>query len=352
MSGFLRVLLVASVLFSARNSTAETIALKSVAAETNRYFGFAVDSDRLVDPVYRELATTQFSSITPENEMKWESVEPERGVFDWSAADKVAAFAKANGQKLRGHTLLWEGHLPSWLAAERFAPDAFKALIEEHVATQVRRYKGAVYAWDVINEPLDNLGRLRAGRLRDTLGENYIAIALRAARAADPNAKLYINDYDVEKSGLKFNAFYHLIATLKTSGVPIDGVGLQSHFVAGRVPSSLPAILAKLATLDVDIAITELDVRVPLPATPKSLAQQAKDYHFVVAACRAVTRCVGVTAWGISDDNSWIPDFFPGYGDALLFDRHGDPKPAYAAVISALRSQEPGCCSRGADDRH
>ena len=126
MSVFLRVLLVASVLFAAGNSTAETIALKSAAAETNRYFGFAVNSDRLVDPVYRELATTQFSSITPENEMKWESVEPERGAFDWSAADKVAAFAKSNGQKLRGHTLLWEGHLPSWLAANASLPTFLK----------------------------------------------------------------------------------------------------------------------------------------------------------------------------------------------------------------------------------
>jgi endo-1,4-beta-xylanase len=335
VSGFLRVLLVAGVFFAA-GATAKTVALKSAAAEKHRYFGFALDPAFLVEPVYRELATSQFSSITPENAMKWQSVEPVRGAFDWTAADEVAAFAKSNGQKLRGHNLLWEGHLPSWLAGERFAPAALKDLIEEHVAAEVSRYKGAVYAWDVINEPFDDAGRWRVGLLHDTLGDDYVAIALRAARAADPDAKLYINDYNIESSDPKFGALYHLVATLKTSGVPIDGVGVQSHFIAGRVPPGLPAILAKFAALDVDTAITELDLRVELPATPEVLARQAAGYRFVVAACLAVARCVGLTTWGISDDHSWIPRFFSGYGDALLFDGRGDPKPAYAAVIAAF----------------
>jgi endo-1,4-beta-xylanase len=125
------------------------------------------------------------------------------------------------------------------------------------------------------------------------------------------------------------------------AGTPIDGVGLQSHFTAGRVPPGLPAILAKFAALDVDIAITELDLRVHLPATPEALAQQAAGYRFVVASCLAVARCVGVTTWGISDDHSWIPRQYPGYGNALLFDRLGDPKSAYAAVIGVLRSKPP-----------
>jgi len=340
VSSSLRVLLVAGVFFAAGPSTAETVALKSAAAAKQRYFGAAIDSAFLVEPVYRELATSQFSSITPENAMKWRSVEPVRGAFDWTAADEVAAFAKSNGQKLRGHNLLWEGNLPSWLASERLAPAAFKDLIEEHIAAEVSRYKGAVYAWDVINEPFDDAGHWRAGLLHDTLGDDYVAIALRAARAADPDAKLYINDAGIEGGGPKFGALYKLVMALKSSGAPIDGVGLQSHFIAGRVPLGLPAILANFAALDVDVAITELDLRVHLPATPESVAQQAAGYRFVVASCLAVARCVGVTTWGISDDHSWISRI-PDYGDALLFDRRGDPKPAYAAVSAVLRSKKP-----------
>jgi endo-1,4-beta-xylanase len=116
---------------------------------------------------------------------------------------------------------------------------------------------------------------------------------------------------------VKFRALYQLVSVLKVSGVPIDGVGLQSHFIVGRVPQGLPAVL---------------------PATAESLIRQAADYRFVVKACLRVARCVGVTTWGISDDHSWIPRVFSGYGDALLFDRRGDPKPAYAAVIAALHA--------------
>jgi endo-1,4-beta-xylanase len=316
---------------------AETVMLKSAAAEKHRYFGAALDPDFLGDPIYRELAMRQFNSITPENVMKWDSVEPAFGTFDWNPADEVAAFAKSNGQKLRGHTLLWEGHLPPWLESKRFSAAALKDLIEQHVTAEVGRYKGAIYAWDVINEPFDDAGRWRAGLFHDALGDGYVAIALRVAHAVDPDAKLYINEYDIEKSGPKFDALYKLVANLKATGVPIDGIGLQSHFVVGRVPPGFPAILAKFAALDIDIAITELDVRIHLPATLESIAQQADDYRFVIASCLAASRCVGVTTWGITDDLSWIPIQIPSYGDALLFDRQGDPKPALAAVIDALR---------------
>ena len=337
MQGALRILVVAGVFFAAGASLAETVTLKSAAAQKHRYFGVALDPAFLPDPIYRELATSQFSSITAENAMKWGSLEPTRSTYDWSAADEVVAFAKSNDQELRGHNLLWEGQVPPWLASRRFAAAALKHLIEQHVSLVVRRYEGAVYAWDVINEPFDDSGHWRAGLLHDTLGDEYVATALRAARSADARAKLYINDYDIEKSGAKFDAFYHLVATLKTSGGPIDGIGLQSHFIAGRVPAEFPAILAKFAALDVDVAITELDVRVGLPVTRQSIAQQAADYRFVVDACLNVGRCVGITAWGILDDHSWIPEVFLGYGEALLFNRRGDPKPAFTAVIAAVR---------------
>jgi endo-1,4-beta-xylanase len=318
-------------------AAAPAVTLQSAAAATGRYFGAALDPAFLDDPVYRDLAEREFSSITPENAMKWRSVEPAEGVFDWGAADAVAAFAAANHQKLRGHNLLWPGHLPDWVANGRFTPAQLQRIIETHVGGEVARYRGAVYAWDVINEPFDDAGAWRGGVLHDTLGDAYVAIALRAARAADPNAKLYVNEYNIERAGAKFDALYALIASLKRSGAPIDGIGLQSHFVGGRVPPDMQAIMAKFATLGVDVAVTELDVRLEFPPDAAALSRQADDYRAVVAACVAVPRCVGVTTWGISDNHSWIPSFFSGYGAGLMFDERGEPKPAYGAAIEALR---------------
>jgi endo-1,4-beta-xylanase len=176
--GLLQVLIVACVFFTVGAATAETVALKSAAAEKHRYFGVAINPAFLMERVYRMLATSQFSSVTPENAMKWQTIEPARGAFDWTSADEVVAFAKSNGQKLRGHNLVWEGHLPSWFADERLTPVAFRDLIEAHVAAEVRHYKGEVYAWDVINEPFDDTGGWRAGLLHDTLGDDYVALAL------------------------------------------------------------------------------------------------------------------------------------------------------------------------------
>jgi endo-1,4-beta-xylanase len=131
------------------------------------------------------------------------------------------------------------------------------------------------------------------------------------------------------------------VASLRLAGAPIDGVGLQSHFVAGHMPSDLRKVMEAFAALGVDVAVTELDVRVKTPPDPQSLAAQAADYAAVAGACRAVKRCVGVTAWGITDDHSWIPSFFSGYGAALPFDENYRPKPAYFATIDALTSPTP-----------
>ena len=136
-------------------------------------------------------------------------------------------------------------------------------------------------------------------------------------------------------------ALYDLVASLKRDGVPIDGVGLQSHFVAGAAPADFRDVMQKFASLGVDVAVTELDLRVRLPADDKALAEQARNYGAIVQACRETPRCVGVTTWGISDDRSWIPSFFSGYGAALPFDENDQPKPAVAAIIEAFTKPAP-----------
>ena len=231
--------------------------------------------------------------------MKWASVEPARGEFDWRGADALVAFAKAHGQKVRGHTLVWHSQLPPWLIQGQFSRQELRDLMVAHIKTEAGRYKGEIYAWDVVNEPFANDGEWRKSIWWEAMGPDYVAIALQAARAADPDAKLYINDYGVETAGPKMSALHDLVASLKRDGVPIDGVGLQSHFVSGSAPADLAAVMADFAALGVDVAVTELDLRILLPASKQSLLTQADDYGSVVRACRATARCVGVTTWGI-----------------------------------------------------
>ena len=315
--------------------------LGAAAAGSGRYFGAAIDPGALDERPYRELAAAQLTSVTPENAMKWGSVEPQRGQYDWREADALVAFAKAHGQKVRGHTLVWHSQLPLWLINGGFSPDELKDLMVAHIAAEAGRYRGAIYAWDVVNEPFADDGQWRRSIFYDAMGPGYVAIALRAARAADPDAKLYINDYNVETDGPKMQALYDLVATLKRDGVPIDGVGLQSHFIGGEAPADFRAVLQKFAALGVDVAVTELDLRLRLPADAHALTAQAADYASIVSACRSTPRCVGVTTWGITDDRSWVPSFFSGYGAALPFDENYQPKPAVEAIIDAFAGKAP-----------
>ncbi|HUY48993.1 MAG TPA: endo-1,4-beta-xylanase [Streptosporangiaceae bacterium] len=168
------------------------------------------------------------------------------------------------------------------------------------------------------------------------MGSGYIADALRTAHAADPGARLYLNDYNIEGENAKSNAMYSLVKSLLAQGVPINGVGLESHFILGQVPATMLANMQRFAALGVDVAVTELDDRIQLPATSADLAQQATAYATLVKDCLAVSRCVGVSQWGVGDADSWIPGFFAGYGAATMFDQNYNPKPAYTAVQHAL----------------
>lgn len=272
--------------------------------------------------------------LTPGNEMKWDTTEPSRGSFNFAPADRLVSFAQANSMKLRGHTLVWHSQLPSWVSS--LPTTQVKAAMENHITNEVTHYKGKLYAWDVVNEPFNEDGSFRTDAFYNAMGSGFVADALRTARAADPDAKLYLNDYNIEGQNAKSDAMYNLVKTLKSQGVPLDGVGFQAHFIAYQVPSTFKANLQRFTALGVNVAITELDDRIQLPATTASLAQQANDYAGVVNTCLAVSGCVGITQWGVGDADSWIPGTFPGYGAATLYDATYRPKPAYAATATAL----------------
>jgi endo-1,4-beta-xylanase len=306
-----------------------------LAARHGKYFGTALTLPNLSDPPLRKVADAQFDMVTPGNEMKWDTTEPANGTFNFGPGDQIVAYAHAHHMRVRGHNLVWQSQLPSWVSS--LPLDQVKAAMEQHITTEVSHYRGQVYSWDVVNEPLNGDGSFVNDVFYQAIGPSYIADALRTAHAADPRAKLYLNDYNIEGINAKSDAMYNLVKSFKEQGVPINGVGLESHFILGTVPSTMLANMQRFAALGVDVAVTELDDRIQLPATSADLAQQASDYATVVGDCLAVRRCVGVSQWGVGDADSWIPGFFAGYGAATMFDENYQPKPAFYATQQVLR---------------
>jgi endo-1,4-beta-xylanase len=214
--------------------------------------------------------------------------------------------------------------------------DQLLGVMQNHIANVAGHFKGKVIHWDVVNEAFNEDGTRRQSVFQQKIGDSYIAEAFKAARAADPTAKLYLNDYNIEGLGAKSDAVYNLVSSFKQQGVPIDGVGLQAHLILGQVPGTMQQNIQRFAALGVDVAITELDIRMTLPRDTTKDAQQANDYRSVVNACLAVTRCVGITVWDYTDKYSWIPSVFPGQGAALPYDENLVKKPAYDAIAVAL----------------
>ena len=246
-------------------------------------------------------------------------------LLNFGPGDQIVAFARAHGMRVRGHNLVWHSQLPSWVSS--LPSSQVQAAMENHITTEVSHYKGEVYSWDVVNEPFNDDGTLRQDAFYSAMGSGYIADALRTAHAADPSAKLYLNDYNIEGENAKSNAMYSLAQSLLAQGVPLNGIGFESHFIVGQVPSSMLANLQRFAALGLDVAVTELDDRIQLPTSSASLSQQASDFSAVVKDCLAVSRCVGVSQWGVGDADSWIPGTFSGYGAATMFDRTTSPSP-------------------------
>ncbi len=313
--------------------------LRDLAASKGRYFGNAMTAGDFNNAGYRSLSAREAGVVTPGNEMKWDATEPIRGTFTFARGDQVVAGAAAAGQKVRGHTLVWHNQTPTW--ASNLSATELRSAMVNHITTVMGHYRGKVFAWDVVNEAFAENGTRRQSFWQQKLGDGFIADAFRAARAADPTAKLYYNDYNTDGVGAKSDGVYNMVKAFKQQGVPIDGVGLQAHLVVGQVPSSMQQNIKRLADLGLDVAITELDIRMRTPSDSSKLAQQAQDYTKVVDACLAVTRCVGITTWGLSDNHSWIPGVFPGEGAALPFDNNLQPKPAYHAMSAAFGAGGP-----------
>jgi endo-1,4-beta-xylanase len=240
--------------------------------------------------------------------------------------------------KVRGHTLVWHNQNPQWLINGNFSHDEISRILREHIQTVVTRYRGRIYAWDVVNEAIDDSSKQRQTFWSNALGEDYIRQVFLWAHEADPEAKLFYNDYGGEALGPKSDAIYGLLRNLKARDVPIDGIGLQSHFQSEQPPNmeDVATNMRRLAALGLEIHVTEFDVRMALPSSEQKLLTQAKVYRDYLSACVSVSRCKAFLTWGFTDKYSWIPGRFPGMGAALPLDESYQAKPAYRALLDVL----------------
>ncbi|MFE6036557.1 endo-1,4-beta-xylanase [Streptomyces sp. NPDC056452] len=300
--------------------------------------GTAVNTDALAeDAPYRAKAASEFSTVTPENVMKWEAVEPRRGTYDWAAADELVDFARKNGQLVRGHTLVWHSQLPAWIDDGDFTAEELREILHRHITDQVTHFKGRIWQWDVVNEAFDEDGTLRDSIWLRKLGPGYIADAFRWAHEADPEARLFINDYNVEGVNAKSTALHGLVSELRKQRVPVHGVGIQGHLgVQYGAPHDIADNMLRFDRLGLETAITEADVRMPLPADSTKLDAQAEGYAVLLRGCLLTPRCNAFTVWGFSDKYSWVPNTFPGEGAANILDENNTAKPAYGTLRQTL----------------
>lgn len=302
------------------------------------------------------LAAQQFDSVTAENAMKWGALSPAPGQYDFTGADALVTFAQANGQRVRGHTLLW-GRLngpPAWWSAELAgaANPAQRAgeLIDAHVATVAGRFAGAIESWDVVNEPFAAFGGAMdsASPFQQALGSAYVERALRTAHGADPLARLFLNEVNLEIDDAKLDGMVALASGLLANGVPLHGIGFQGHFLFPPSFDDLRARLQRVADLGLDVELTEVDLPISrFAGSPDPLAAQAAAYAEIVRACLAVSRCTGITLWGLEDGDTWLDQAalwsLLAPNRPLLFDASLAPKPAFFAVRDALLAvPEPG----------
>lgn len=312
------------------------------AAAGGGHFGRGSDPFE-ADDAYREVLGAEFSSLTPENQLKWEYVHPAQDTYDFDAADELVDFAEEHDMAVRGHTLLWHSQNPAWLENGDFTPDELRAILEDHITTVVGRYAGRIQQWDVANEIFTDGGELRTEEniwLRE-LGPDVIADAFRWAHAADPDALLFLNDFNAEGVNAKTDAYLELTEQLLADGVPVHGFGAQAHLSLeyGSPGGGLAENLQRFADLGLATAITELDVRIVLDggqASEADLERQADYYRDVVEGCLAVEGCDSITVWGFTDKYSWVPSFFQGLGAATILTQDYAQKPAYEAVAEAL----------------
>ncbi|TYQ16846.1 UNVERIFIED_CONTAM: GH35 family endo-1,4-beta-xylanase [Acetivibrio alkalicellulosi] len=321
--------------------------LKELASKRGMYIGAAVGSvfHQNSDLMYNEVLQREFNMVVAENEMKFDAIQHARGEFNFRGADRLVEYAEANNMKVRGHALVWHSQTPGWLENGNWTRDELLEIMRDHIFTVMERYKGRILEWDVVNEAIsDNNGQMRTNDSvwMRVIGEDFIDYAFKYAREADPSAKLFYNDYNIEDmGGTKAEAAYRLVKGLVDRGVPIDGVGFQAHFINGMLHQgflqNIDRNVKRYAELGLEVAMTEIDIRIHLPGNQQAYQQQGEQYRGLAEIAVNNPNVHTFVIWGITDNYSWIPNHFQGQGDALIFDRDYQPKPAYFGIVDAFK---------------
>jgi endo-1,4-beta-xylanase len=344
-----------------------------IKAKGKEYFGTCTDQRLLQTGRNAAIIEANFGSVTPENSMKWESLNPQRGVYTWGQADYLVNWATQRNKTIRGHTLVWHSQLAGWVRNINNRNELI-GVIENHIKTVMDRYKGKIYHWvcplpmtppgppglswseellthlfqDVINEMFNEDGSLRPSVFSNVLRDEFVGIAFRAARAADPSAKLYINDYNLDQPGYAkvTRGMVDNVRRWLSQGIPIDGIGTQGHLQAGQGAGLAQTIRVLAGSGVKEVAVTELDIQ---------QGTNTQDYANVVRGCLDEPKCVGITVWGVRDQ---VSDHQPGHGivksgneaetdvqmqdswrpqgNPLLFDSNYNPKANYNSIVQLL----------------
>ncbi|KAF3902347.1 Exoglucanase [Arthrobotrys entomopaga] len=300
------------------------------------YVGFAVDGSQMASSNVLSIIHTESGFLTPPNVMSWEIVEPLQSSFYFTQSDQFMTFALQNGQKVRGFPLLWHNKLPAWVQSITNR-SVLTSVIQNHITALVSRYKGYVYSWDIATEVLSDTGGIKPTVFSQVFGDfTFLDVAFRAAKAADPNVRLCLNENYIDYPGVKLNAFVNLVKDLKSRNVPIDCIGTETHTQVGfgGIPY-FESTLQQLSTTGCEIHITQLDIATPSSGTASAavLAQQSADYKTIVSACMRTSACAGITMWGVSDRESPLTGLHP-----LLWDENYQKKPAYSGFVDGILS--------------
>ena len=339
---------------SLREAADQRRLLLGAAAQAGEFGG----ANLLNESTYASVLANNFNMLEGENAMKWGALHPGSSRYDFTGADRLVNFAREQKMKTRGHTLLWHQSNPAWVTdlANTATPQTMAGLLKDHIDTVVGRYKGQIFAWDVVNEAVSDSAPATGTLLRDSVWNNrpgigmpgtaYIEQAFRWAHEADPDALLFYNDYNIEGTSAKFQAVLNMVRDFVARGVPIHGVGFQMHLTTSGFPdsASFKQNMQQIAALGLQVHITEMDVRLPVTggaASAANLAAQAATYSRILTLCLETPACTALQTWGFTDKYSWIPGFFPGFGAGLLFDAMYRPKAAVTSMLNALQSVAP-----------
>jgi endo-1,4-beta-xylanase len=291
---------------------------------------------------YRNVATTEFNSITAENHMKMMLVHPETNRFDFSRGDEIVKFAQATQKRVHGHTLVWHNQVPKWMNEFSGDTQAWENMLRNHIQEVVKHFKGQVAGWDVVNESFLDDGSLRPTVWSKNIPD-YIAKSFQWAHEADPNAILFYNDYGQDGKPKKMQAILNLVKDLQARQIPIHGLGLQMHININSKNEELASVIHQSQATGLAIHFSELDIAVnpkndsTFVLTESAQEAQKNKYEFIFQSYHSIPKKqqYGITFWNVGDKDSWLRGYFKRPKEyPLLFDESYRRKPMYSNLLN------------------